>query len=71
MNFPIRNTLVFKTCCLENYKYRHSLSGKEALLIFDRYNVFQYLTDFYDLLHTCGINYILDDIEAYIACRKS
>ena len=71
MNLPMRNTLVFKTLCLENYKYKHGLSGKEVMQLFDKYDVFQYLSDFYDILHTCGINYIIDDIESYISNRKA
>ena len=71
MNLPMCNTLVFKTCCLENYKYRHCLSGEETVRLFDKYEVFQYLSDFYDILHTSGINYIIDDIEAYISYRKN
>lgn len=71
MNLPIRNTLFFKTFCLENYKFKHDLSGIEAVQLFDRYDVFQYLADFYDVLHTCGTNYIINDIEAYISNRKA
>lgn len=71
MNLRIRNTLVFKTCCLGNYKYKHNLNEKEAMQIFDRYGIFQYLADFYAILHTCGINYIIDDIETYISNRKA
>lgn len=64
-------TLAFKTFCLEQYKAAHGLTGKEALNRFSDYNVFQYITDFYDVLHSTGANYIVQDIDAYIAARSN
>ena len=59
----------FTVFCLENYKqYRH-LSGSEAVEIFVRYGVFDYIREFYDVLHTAGHNYINRDIDIYLRAR--
>lgn len=59
----------FTVFCLENYKqYRH-LSGAAAAEIFTRYGVFDYIREFYDVLHTTGHNYINRDIDIYLRAR--
>lgn len=60
---------IFTIFCLENYKlYRH-LSGAETVDIFSRYGVFDYIREFYDVLHTTGHNYINQDIDIYLHAR--
>jgi len=63
--------LDFKVFCLENYKTIHNLNGKEALNIFNKYQVFDYITSFYDVLHANGRLYIINDIDDFIAHSKS
>lgn len=41
--------LEFKVYYFEAYKFKYRLSGKERLNIFNKYNVFDYLNDFYDV----------------------
>lgn len=41
--------LEFKVYYFEAYKFKYRLSGKERLNIFNKYNVFDYLKDFYDV----------------------
>lgn len=62
--------IAFKVFCLENYKSTHNLSGKAALGIFRQYQVFEYITAFYDVLHGYGRLYLIKDIDEYIANRK-
>ena len=59
----------FTVFCLENYKMHRNLSGKQVLDIFDRYGVFDYIREFYDVLHTTGYNYINNDIDIYLKSR--
>lgn len=59
----------FTVFCLENYKIHRNLSGKQVLDIFDRYGVFDYIREFYDVLHTTGYNYINNDIDIYLKSR--
>lgn len=59
----------FTVFCLENYKLHRNLSGQQVLDLFDRYGVFDYIREFYDVLHTTGYNYINNDIDIYLKSR--
>jgi len=63
-------TAHFKVFCLERYKSEHRLTGKEAFRLFKEYGVLDYLTSFYDVLHSFGEKYIVSDIDDYIASRR-
>lgn len=63
-------TLDFKVICFEAFKAKYQLSGVEAMDIFKKYNVLDYLAEYYDVLHTQGRDYILEDIDIYINVRK-
>jgi hypothetical protein len=66
----ISETLEFKTYYFEAYKNKYGLKGKECLNIFEKYKVFEYLNQFYDVLHTVSKEYVLEDIEIYIKARQ-
>lgn len=57
--------------CLENYKVYKSLTGKQTCELFNQYGVFEYLREFYDVLHTTGHNYINRDIDIYLKARNA
>lgn len=61
--------MAFTVFCLENYKAHKNLSGQEVSSLFDRYGVFDYIREFYDVLHTTGHNYINNDIDIYLNSR--
>ena len=61
----------FKIFCLENYKNKNKLKGEEALRLFEKYDVLNYINSFYDVLHTLGEQYIVANIEEFINNRKS
>ena len=39
--------------------------------LFKKYNVFDYLESFYDVLHTTGRDYLIEDIDIYINSRRT
>ncbi len=61
----------FTVFCLENYKVYKSMTGKQAVELFHRYGVFDYLREFYDVLHITGHNYINNDIDIYLKSRNA
>lgn len=61
---PIEKFIIF---CLECYKCDSGMEGAEALKVFEDYEVFTYLTDGFEVLHTQGRDYIVADIKEYIA----
>lgn len=60
----------FTVFCLENYKIHRSMTGKEVNELFKKYGVFDYLYEFYDVLHTTGHQYINNDIDIYLKARN-
>ena len=61
------NFLIF---CIEEYKNAKSLTGKQVIKLFKKYNVLEYIVECFEALHTTGTNYIIDDIDSYIAVRR-
>lgn len=63
-------TLEFKAFCFEAYRADKKLTGRETMYLFKKYGVLDYLVDCFDVLHTTGRNYIVEDIDAFIENRK-
>jgi len=61
----------FVVFCLEAYKRHKALSGPEAVALFDRFGVTEYLVDGYDVLHTLGESALINDICDFIGQRTA
>ncbi len=64
-------TLEFKVFCFEAYRAEKKLTGREAMKLFKKYGVLDYLGACYDVLHTTGRAYIIEDIDIFINARKN
>ena len=64
------SVLLFLSFCMENYKEHKNLNAEETLLLFNRYGVLDYLVEVFDMLHTQGKDYIMDEIDEYINNRE-
>jgi hypothetical protein len=60
----------FYTYTLEKYALTKGLTGLQALALFKRYGVDDFLIDHYDLLHTQGTGYVIDEVDRFIQKRK-
>ena len=60
----------FLIYCMEQYKVAKSMNGKQVADEFSNYGVFEYIISCFEALHTTGENYIIEDINQYIAARK-
>lgn len=58
--------LYFVAFCLEGYKNKHGLSGKEVSSLFDKHQIKEYLAAHYDVLHTQGMPWLLEEIDEII-----
>ena len=61
----------FISFCIEQYKNANKIDGEEAMREFDKYGVLDYLYENYEPLHTQSHQWILSDIDNFIALRKS
>jgi len=57
----------FLVYCIEIVKNARQLSGKQVYSLFEKYDLFKFVIDFYELLHIHGESYILEDIDERIA----
>lgn len=64
-------TLKFKAFCIENYKQAHKISGKQTVELFRDYGVLNYIDSFFDILHSTGQRYIIEDIDLFIKARQT
>ena len=60
----------FYAYCLEKYALAKGLTGLQALAVLKRYGADDFLLDHYDLLHTQGTGYVIDEIDRLIRRRK-
>jgi hypothetical protein len=60
----------FYTYCLENYATSKQMSGMRTWIMFKESGADCYIIDNYDLLHTQGLEYVMDDIQRFINRRK-
>ena len=61
----------FLIYCLERYRYLKKLSGIEVTILFAQYGIFDYIMKYFESLHTMGDNYIVNDIDEYIAEQRN
>jgi len=67
MDKKINDFVIF---CLEIYKFKNNLSGKDVYKLFKDYKVFEYLREGYDVLHTQGDAWLIKDIDEFLKIRK-
>jgi len=46
------------------------MKGRDAFNLFKQYGVLEYIGSFYDVLHSYGHQYIVQDIDEFIAVRR-
>ena len=56
----------FIAYCLEEYKAAKSMTGKEVIALFKKYNIIDYIVSCYGALHTMGGLAIAEDIQSLI-----
>ena len=66
----VDNLMYFTVYSIEEYKEVHNISGKEALALFNKYKVFNYINECYDALHTFGGDEVVWNIDEYIKNSK-
>lgn len=60
----------FLSFCTEQYKNEKHMSGSDTMDILVKYGVLDYLAEHYEMLHTQGRQWLMEDIDEFIALRK-
>jgi len=66
MEKKINDFVVF---CLECYKAKNGLNGKDAYVLFEKYGILDYLREGYEMLHTQGKDWLMNDIEELLRIK--
>ena len=49
----------FLVYCIERYRHFKGLSGSEVAELFEKYGIYDYITKYFEALHTMGDDYII------------
>ena len=70
MNKKKQDIAYFLSFCIEQYKKAKGIDGAEVIKTFSKFDVFDYLNNHFEILHTQSRQWILEDIDEYIEVRK-
>lgn len=70
MNKEEKDKAIFVAFCIEEYGAEKGMSGEQVLDLFSKYGLVGYLSEFYDVLHTQGRQWLIEEIDEYIGIRK-
>lgn len=57
---------MFSVFCVEKYSELTAIPASEVLVMFQKYDVFNFTTTNYDVLHSQGEAYIMNEIKIYL-----
>lgn len=70
MDKNLKDTTYFISFCIEQYMNAKGINEDEAMATFSQYGVFDYLKDYFEVLHTQSKQWIVADLEEFINNRK-
>jgi len=62
----LENEKMFYIFCVEKYSVLKKMEASEVLALFQKHDVYNFTTTNYDVLHSQGEEYILNEIAVYI-----
>ncbi len=65
-----KDTALFVAFCIEEYGVAKGMTGEQVLELFSKYGLVDYLSKFYDVLHTQGRQWLIEEIDEFIKIRK-
>ena len=66
-----KDIALFVAFCIEEYGAAKGMSGEQVLDLFSKYGLVDYLSEYYDVLHTQGRQWLIEEIDEYIEIRKN
>lgn len=61
---------LFLSFCIEQYKNAKGISGQDAMTVLSEFGVLDYLEDNYEVIHTQSPQWILEEINEFMANSK-
>ena len=66
-----KDIALFVAFCIEEYGAAKGMTGKQVLDLFSKYGLVDYFSECYDVLHTQGRQWLIEEIDEYIEIRKN
>lgn len=70
MNKKEKDIALFVAFCIEEYGIAKVMTSDKVLDLFMQYGVIDYLSEFFDTLHTQGLQWLIEEIDEFIQIRK-
>ena len=70
MKSEIEERAVFVSFCIEQYAKAKNMPTEDVVNLFGKYELTEYLCEFYDELHTHGHNWLIEEIDEMIDSPK-
>ena len=65
-----KDIALFVAFCIEEYGAAKGMTGEQVLDLFSKYGLVDYLSECYDVLHTQGRQWLMEEIDEYIEIRE-
>lgn len=56
--------------CIEQYAKAKNMTTDDVVSLFEQYGIMEHFCEFYDVLHTQGHNWLIEEIDEMIKNRK-
>ncbi len=65
-----KDVALFVAFCIEEYGAAKGMNGEQVLDLFSKYGLVDYLSEFYNVLHTQSRQWLIEEIDEFIEIRK-
>lgn len=69
MSKEIQDKAMFVSFCIEQYAKAKNMSTEDVANLFEQYGIGEHFCEFYDVLHTHGHNWLIEEIDKMISER--
>lgn len=70
MNNDKQDRAIFLSFCIEQYAKAKKMTTADVVELFEQYGISEHFCQFYDVLHTQGHNWLIEEIDEMINNRK-
>lgn len=70
MRSDVEERAKFVSFCIEQYAKAKNMSTENVVNLFEQYGITEHFCEFYDVLHTQGHNWLIEEIDEMIKSRK-
>ena len=70
MKSEVEEKAQFVSFCIEQYAKAKKIRTEDAVNLFEEYGITEHFCEFYDVLHTHGHNWLIEEIDKMIKSRK-